>query len=228
MQPANSPAPAPSAASFASLLAALATPAPKSEPDWDDAALADDVATLSYERALRSHARYRPNDNGESVLAQDAEVQDAEVADFSEDATAAPLPRNRVAGPEAFARAHEAAKSELAQRAAERTPSAFERSLKNASITIRMSKAESEQLHRRAAEAGLTVSAYLRSCTFEAEALRAQVKEVLTELRSATARPKPDSRTRSSFLAVCFGWLTFSWLKRFFPPARPSQRVARA
>jgi len=33
-------------------------------------------------------------------------------------------------------------------------------------------------------EAGLTVSAYLRSCTFEAEALRAQVKEALAELRT--------------------------------------------
>ena len=67
----------------------------------------------------------------------------------------------------------------------------LERNLKDASITIRMSKAECAQLHRRAAEAGLTVSAYLRSCTFEAESLRAMVKDTLAQLRSATPQPKP-------------------------------------
>ena len=46
-----------------------------------------------------------------------------------------------------------------------------------------MSRSEIAQLQRRAAEAGLTVSAYLRSCTFEAEALRTQVKEALAQLR---------------------------------------------
>jgi predicted DNA binding CopG/RHH family protein len=219
----NSPAPAPSAASFASLLSALATPAPKPESDWNDEALAEDVATLSYERALRSHARYRSADARETPV-QNADAQDAELADFIEESTA-PISRGRSVGAEAFARAHEAAKAELAQRAAEKASTSFERNLKNASITIRMSKAECEQLHRRAAEAGLTVSAYLRSCTFEAEALRAQVKEVLSQLRSATAdnQPQRSRQTHSNFR-----WLTFSWLKRFFPPARLSQRVARA
>jgi hypothetical protein len=66
-----------------------------------------------------------------------------------------------------------------------------ERDLKDSSITIRMSKAECAQLHRRAAEAGLTVSAYLRSCTFEAESLRAMVKDTMAQLRSAQTQPKP-------------------------------------
>ena len=70
------------------------------------------------------------------------------------------------------------------------SPAAAEGTLKTACITIRMSEAECAQLKRRAAEAGLTVSAYLRSCTFEAEALRAQVKQALAELRSAA----PDER----------------------------------
>ena len=65
---------------------------------------------------------------------------------------------------------------------------AIEQDRKCASITIRVSKAECEQLKRRAADAGLSMSAYLRSCTFEAEALRAQVKEALAELRRANAR----------------------------------------
>ena len=63
-------------------------------------------------------------------------------------------------------------------------PLALDRNLKSASITIRMSNAECAQLRKRAAEAGLTVSAYLRSCTFEAESLRALVKDTLAQLRA--------------------------------------------
>ena len=44
-----------------------------------------------------------------------------------------------------------------------------ERELRTASVTIRLSTAECARLHQRAAEAGLTVSAYLRSCMLEAE-----------------------------------------------------------
>lgn len=58
---------------------------------------------------------------------------------------------------------------------------------KTASVTLRVSAVEFEQLQRRSIEAGLTVSAYLRSCTFEAESLRAQVKQALTELRNQPA-----------------------------------------
>jgi hypothetical protein len=69
-----------------------------------------------------------------------------------------------------------------------------ESNLKSASVTLRMSAAECKQLRRRAAEAGMTVSAYLRSCTFEAETLRAQVKEALAELRAAsTLKAKPPA-----------------------------------
>jgi hypothetical protein len=85
-----------------------------------------------------------------------------------------------------------------------------------------MSKAECAQLHRRAAEAGLTVSAYLRSCTFEAESLRAMVKDTLARLRSVTAqaKPAPSSSPR-------FGGL-IRWLARLLAPWNGSQRVARA
>lgn len=65
------------------------------------------------------------------------------------------------------------------------------------SVTVRLNSTENTQLHQRAAEAGLTVSAYLRSCVLEAETLRAQVKEALARLReaseqqrSATHRPR--------------------------------------
>jgi hypothetical protein len=69
---------------------------------------------------------------------------------------------------------------------------ALNRNLKCASITIRLSEAECAQLRKRAAEAGLTVSAYLRSCTFEAESLRALVKDTLTQLRSAQSKGKRE------------------------------------
>jgi hypothetical protein len=82
-----------------------------------------------------------------------------------------------------------------------------------------MSEAEYTQLQERAAEAGITVSAYLRSCTFEAESLRAQVKETLALLRPATTSgnlaavpakeqiiPPPAERSR-------LGWLRRGRLK---------------
>lgn len=59
---------------------------------------------------------------------------------------------------------------------------------KRASITIRLSEAECAQLRARAVEAGMTVSAYLRSCTLEVENLRTQVKEALAHLRAEPTR----------------------------------------
>jgi hypothetical protein len=74
---------------------------------------------------------------------------------------------------------------------------------KIASITIRLTKAEEAQLHERAAAAQLSVSAYLRSCIFEAESLRAQVKEALSQMKAAITpesdphpNPAPNWRTR--------------------------------
>jgi hypothetical protein len=57
---------------------------------------------------------------------------------------------------------------------------------KTASITIRMTEEEQTQLRARANEAGLSASAYLRSCIFEVESLRAQVKEALLQMHAAT------------------------------------------
>ncbi len=65
---------------------------------------------------------------------------------------------------------------------------ASESSKRRASVTLRLSQAECAQLKQRAAEAGLTVSAYIRSCTFEAEALRAQVRQAVKQLRGELDR----------------------------------------
>jgi hypothetical protein len=179
----------------------------KSAFDWNDDGLEDDVITLSYERALRANARYHAPSPTDDSLTQAANPG---LAHFEETAAAASAATSQPA-------AHPAANP---GREADRRCAAFlERNLKDASITIRMSQAECAQLHRRAAEAGLTVSAYLRSCTFETESLRAMVKDTLAQLRSATAQAKPAAAPRSSRVRRLVR-LLISW--------HGSQRVAQA
>lgn len=156
--------------SFAGFLAALTQPdradtdrpkPPIRAHEWNEDLLADDVATLSYEQALRAHARYHADDP----------VAESEMA-----APPAPV---EVAAPQPAA--------VLSVR------SAPEKTLKEASITIRLSRGEDAQLRRLAAEAELTVSAYIRSCTFEAESLRALVKDTISQLRTPGASPQPEA-----------------------------------
>jgi hypothetical protein len=191
-QPAASASPAAEPSSFAGFLSALTSPAPSSRNNsWDDNALAEDVATLSYESALKTHARYKPSpDPPQSSSAFVPE-------------RASPDPGNFI--PMA-AREPQAPASSPAP-----SPKAGPGELKSASITIRMSHAECAQLKQRAAEAGMTISAYLRSCTFEAEALRVQVKEALAELRAAASpiEKQPASPVEQH--------KRFDWLARIFP-----------
>jgi hypothetical protein len=141
--------------SFADLLAGLALPA-KKLPQRDLDGLEDDVATLSYEQALRNRSVSSPSPAEMPLLH--------------------PIARSR----------------------ATETPAigSQPRARRSSSVTVRFSQSEAEQLHTRAAEAGLTVSAYLRSCAFEIESLRAEVKSTLAQLRSATQPPeaKPDTQ----------------------------------
>ena len=59
------------------------------------------------------------------------------------------------------------------------------RDLRTASVTIWMTKTERARLRRRAAESGMTISTYLRSCALEADSLREQVKMALAELKTS-------------------------------------------
>ena len=179
----------PTSESFAGLLATLASPPREAVDDaaeWSGGDLGDDVVTLSYERALNAHARYRPADSGDWTVPQ---PRQAEAADAKE---AANRPATQI-------------DEGLTPRAGEAPQAANERDLRSVSVTIRLSKTECTRLHRRATEAGVTISAYMRSCTFEAEALRAQVKEALAELKAAASREKPVAlaKERRSW----FGWL---------------------
>lgn len=166
-----------SASSFAGLIAALAAPktqAPHSGFDDLLDGLEDDVATISYERALQAHGRYKPADPFR--LSQD-----------KPDSVAPPsLPPDPVAS-------RAAAEPKPAPATAEQDPEAAR---KRASVTLRMSRGDCARLQKLAAEAGMTVSAYLRFCAFEVESLRAQVKTALAEMRAPHKEPPPAFSAR--------------------------------
>jgi predicted DNA binding CopG/RHH family protein len=204
---------------FARLLAALAAAKPTELPAWNDDASPEDVTTLSYERALRRRARYKP---GDMVPPHETRLGPSGLASQSETPQ-----RSQVRG-------------SLRQAAA--AASTSERDRKCASVTIRMSQEECERLRERAVEAGMTISAYLRSCTFEAEALRAQVKQALTELRSAhspeakaaqeagiqSAKAKDSEAGRNSTTHASAQVSRLGWLRRIIPDLHPARSLARA
>ncbi len=176
MQMTASPPETRSNSGFATLLASLASSSNVSTTGWDNTALAEDVATLSYEKALKTHTRrsgypeQRLTDFEESGgnsfqgLGQEPRPATQETAELNPK-----LPVN-VSRP-SDERAHR----------------------KSASVTIRLGELENEQLHARAAEAGLSVSAYLRSCIFEVEELRSQVKQTLADMRKSNPRDQDSS-----------------------------------
>jgi hypothetical protein len=217
----------PSAASpsFAGLMASLATPASTAAqraPVWNDDELADDVATLSYERALRAHGRYQravPADLTDRSLLQSAEPGPIHGGEEHR------ADRSSV-GPEATPQSSQYSSADLQAKGKLDLSTALGGDLKCASITMRMSKVESAQLRQRAAEAGLTISAYLRSCTFEAESLRAQVKEALAQLRSAPFSPDHSDAQKIALDRARRSWL--EWLWAILPPWHSRQRAVRA
>jgi hypothetical protein len=164
------------------MLTALALPSRKATDHtttWSGSDLGEDVATLSYDRALRAHARYKAADRGDWALTQAASAA-------------------ACVAPDGPALAEEPLGEGLTAQADAERQAAADRGLRLASVTIRLSKAECARLRQRAAEAGVTVSAYLRSCTFEAEALRAEVKAALAELRTAGAQGTEGTKSQGT------------------------------
>lgn len=155
---------------FASFFTSFTNLSEKRNDDWDISELADDVATISYEQALRSCRAGRAPETATEKL-QD-ETLTAVVSAAS----------NYRAG--------------------------SEKQRKGASITLRLTASEQAQLHQRAASAKLSVSAYIRSCIFEVESLRIQVKEALAQMQSTSRQTtSPNSGEKSSH----------SWRSRFLP-----------
>jgi hypothetical protein len=208
------------------MLAALATPSMKRSPGWSDMPdgrdddLDDDIATLSYESALRTHARRRPADLGDYSFSQvDGSDPGSKPSPGSLPATAAK------SGQTASPKSTDFPRTDTPPTTQDLTADS-DHNLKSASITIRLSKAESAQLHQRATEAGLTVSAYMRSCTFEAESLRALVKDTLAQLRSDPPNGNQSKDIQAASAPVRRSW--FQWRSFFRPRVRASQPIARA
>jgi predicted DNA binding CopG/RHH family protein len=57
-------------------------------------------------------------------------------------------------------------------------------------ISVRLSEEESNRLRLRAAESGISVSAYMRSCVLDADHLRNQVKQALNQMRAGIQHPE--------------------------------------
>jgi hypothetical protein len=191
----------------------MSAPSKRAEAAWNDDGLEQDVATLSYEHALRTHARYRRSDGDEPIAKKAVDpglirIREAFPAEMAE------------SGRNTELRAAKGNSARAQREAGLVGDEVHDRDLKRASITVRLSAAECAQLHRRANEAGLTVSGYLRSCTFEAETLRAQVKETLAELRAGTGETaKPESSRSGRGLG--------QWLERVLHRKRASNKIAQ-
>jgi hypothetical protein len=183
------PQPSSTHRSFAGLLADFASPEKKFPPARDLDGLEEDIATLSYEHALKTHARYRPFPD-DAVSPETQPAFPGSLPLFESNSASADHQRDTTPQP---TRA-----SSLSTVAASR---------KAASVTVRLTLEEDERLRQRAAEAGLTISAYLRSCAFEVETLRAQVKQTIAEMRHAdpaqSSTPAPEHKSR---LARLFSW----------------------
>ena len=94
---------------------------------------------------------------------------------------------------------------------------------RHAVVSIRVNDMEFDQLRLRAAESGLSVSAYMRSCVLDAEHLRTQVKQALAEMRSSIHLAQaPPSAAPISILApenhMTSGgqWARFLWRSATF------------
>ena len=98
-------------------------------------------------------------------------------------------------------------------------------------VSVRLTAEELERLRERAEEAGISVSAYMRSCVLDAENLRAQVKHAMAEIRSLgavslvhrRAALQPVSREGSGGR-----WLRTLWRSAttFLNPFSPDRRSA--
>ena len=226
MQQSATPAPPSNSATFAGLLATFAAPGLKRPPERDLDGLEDDIATLSYERALRAHGRYRsvaPTSFSPRPPEQESLSIFEVVPDNVEPITAPVLAQedfsqSEAQPPLAAPLAPEALKANEAT-------SQLNRYLKSTSITIRLTTEECAQLRERAAEAGLTVSAYLRSCTFEAESLRAMVRDTVSKLKSESTNDRePDKQLHQSKSTFRRAW--WVWLWQYVHRSR--QQTARA
>jgi hypothetical protein len=68
--------------------------------------------------------------------------------------------------------------------------------LRRSTVSIRLNQEETALLRRRAAESGISVSEYVRSCVVEAEQLRLQVRQVVADMRFQPELKTQKMRTK--------------------------------
>jgi len=227
----------------------FAAPGQKRPPVRDVDGLEDDIATLSYEHALQVHATYKAAEGSGRVFTLPPPVSPAlaPLGPLSEPSTEPPDAGSmRIFEAVSVRESQSYSETSYAEtvipkmaRPVEPPPLHFvarpepeldewkapKRNLRTVSITIRLNKAECAMVHQRATEAGLTVSAYLRSCTLEADSLRAMVKNTLAKMRTEAAKEGSAEGDRAIRSRSRFG---FGWLRRFSPNEPSRAPVASA
>jgi hypothetical protein len=186
----------------------------------------DDLAFVSYEKALRTHSRYKsgpepipdaslpqnpPRPSSIPHVAKPADLSspqhpvasNSELMDDLDPAFSQQI--DSPVKPPQSGQQIQSDRSGLTQQILNAARAAQQLELKRCTISVRLNLVESEILRLRAAESGMTISAYLRSCVLEADQLRAQVKQALAELRSKTTEcdspSKPFKKQNRSFRA---------------------------
>ena len=132
----------------------------------------DDLSSLSYEHALRAPSRLQ------SSPTQRAQNKPSSKRAAKAELATRPSPSTKLATATAVTSAIAVKPAPAALEIAEPRPTR---------TTIRFTAGENKLLRKRALENGLAVSAYVRSCVFEVEALRDQVRQLMTELQTVAA-----------------------------------------
>jgi len=107
----------------------------------------------------------------------------------------------------------------------------LQRANRRSTVAVRLTEAEFDRLKDRAKAAGVSVSAYMRSCVVDAESLRLQVKQAISEMRSLSEvtsnRPiqeiraihSPSPENRGFWFRSLYGFTT-AILGTLFLPGR--------
>lgn len=174
------------------------------------------IRELSYEEALGS-SRYRwPGASRPSAKKK----QSPEAPSSKVETRVAAQPR-RKAQPRAKAAAKDCARPvfrEVLEEAANPAPikaTAHAQPLdlgRQVAISIRLAPAERALIKARAAESGITASAYIRQCALEVEQLRAEVRDALARIERGNEVPLSQPTTS----------IFTRWFRRIFRPRSPS------
>jgi hypothetical protein len=84
--------------------------------------------------------------------------------------------------------------------------------VRHVAISVRLDAAERALIKTRAAEAGITASAYIRQCALEVEQLRSQVQQAIAAMERASPSPQDSAREPGLFAR---------FTRRFFPRREP-------